>query len=60
MSEIMRCDSCHGKKTVIGLGNIVKDCPACKGVGYVNFEPAKVDRESKPHDGPIDLKKKSN
>lgn len=36
--SVTRCDCCMGKKTVIGLGAIVKDCPNCKGVGYVKVD----------------------
>ena len=60
MSEITRCDSCHGKKKLTGLGGMIKDCPACKGVGYVSVEPVKVECKSKPTAPPIGLKKKSN
>lgn len=31
---LVRCDCCAGKKTIVGLGNIAKKCPACKGVGF--------------------------
>lgn len=36
-----RCDSCCGKKTILGLGGIVKDCSKCNGVGYVKVEEPK-------------------
>lgn len=58
MSEITRCDSCHGKKKLTGLGGMIKDCPACKGVGYVSVEPIKVERERKPKDVDINAAKK--
>ena len=35
---IERCYSCMGKKTIIGLGALIKDCPVCDGVGYVTIE----------------------
>ena len=57
MSEIMRCDSCHGKKKLIGLGSIVKDCPACKGVGYVAVEPIKVQSARKSKEAGVDFVK---
>lgn len=28
------CDTCIGKKYVIGMGMIHQDCPKCKGLGY--------------------------
>lgn len=32
---ITRCDMCLGKKTIVGLGMLVKDCPRCDGIGHV-------------------------
>lgn len=32
---ITRCDNCLGKKVVMGLGQLLKDCPSCKGVGHI-------------------------
>lgn len=31
-----RCESCKGKKKMLGLGNIVVDCVLCMGVGYIS------------------------
>jgi DnaJ-class molecular chaperone len=53
-----RCECCAGKKTIIGLGCLIKDCPACKGVGHIKVsEPAvmsvasttPVTQETKPY-----------
>jgi len=30
-----RCETCVGRRTIIGLGGLVKECPGCKGVGHV-------------------------
>jgi hypothetical protein len=30
-----RCPCCLGKKKLMGLGAIMKDCHECHGVGYV-------------------------
>ena len=38
-----RCDCCHGKKTVVALGNIKKTCAKCAGVGYVKIETKVAD-----------------
>ncbi len=35
MEDIKRCDSCQGKKTIKGLGNIEKECPSCQGIGWI-------------------------
>jgi len=42
---LSRCDHCHGKKRMIGLGNMERDCAYCKGVGYVKIEPVIVKRK---------------
>jgi hypothetical protein len=42
-----RCETCSGKKTIIGLGMITKQCPGCKGVGHVKVEPDSVDSKDK-------------
>ena len=33
-----RCELCNGKKKIIGLGMIEKDCDECNGVGYVQIK----------------------
>ena len=33
-----RCPACLGRKKIIGLGNMIKDCGVCHGVGYVKVE----------------------
>ena len=36
-----KCIECKGFKTVTPLGGITKQCPICKGIGYiVSVEPA--------------------
>ena len=43
-----RCTLCNGKKRIMGLGMIEKECPECKGVGYINLvEKAPVKRVRK-------------
>lgn len=55
---LSRCTSCHGRKRVIGLGNIEKECPGCKGIGWVTVvdvvtpsvtPPTKVNRRREKH-----------
>ena len=29
-----RCECCKGKREVIGLGNILKKCLSCMGIGW--------------------------
>jgi len=30
-----RCPCCNGKKTVVALGGMIKECKECNGVGHV-------------------------
>ncbi len=32
----VRCDGCDGRKLVVGLGGMKRDCPTCKGVGFTS------------------------
>jgi len=32
---IERCPSCLGKKTLMGLGAMIKECHNCQGVGHI-------------------------
>lgn len=43
---VMRCQGCSGRKTVIGLGSILKKCPSCNGVGYVTV--VEIEKEVAP------------
>ena len=36
---IVRCDACMGKKKVMGLGMLMKDCAECDGMGYYDNAP---------------------
>jgi excinuclease UvrABC ATPase subunit len=35
---IERCSCCLGKKTIMGLGSMIKDCPECDGIGHVKVD----------------------
>jgi hypothetical protein len=35
---ITRCPKCTGKKVIMGMGGILKNCPECKGIGHVKFD----------------------
>lgn len=37
------CVSCRGKKTILALGNIVKDCEQCHGIGYVGSHENEIE-----------------
>ena len=42
---LKRCECCGGKKTIIGLGMIVKSCPVCLGIGYNHEDEIKTDEK---------------
>ena len=31
------CQDCRGTKKIVGLGNIHKDCPSCRGIGFIEL-----------------------
>lgn len=33
-----RCKKCDGTKKIREMGNVYKQCPECKGVGYIDGE----------------------
>lgn len=35
MTNLVRCDCCQGLKRIKGLGGIEKDCPGCRGIGWI-------------------------
>ena len=37
-----RCSICRGSKKIKGLGNMEKECPECKGIGFVSDAPKVV------------------
>lgn len=40
---ITRCPCCVGKKTLMGLGCIVKKCPECKGIGHIKVDETPIE-----------------
>jgi len=36
--DIVRCETCKGKKKMMALGGLIKDCVGCSGVGFVSVE----------------------
>lgn len=41
----IRCPICRGTKKCISLGNLLKDCKACQGIGFVN-DDVKTDKQN--------------
>lgn len=35
---LVRCDECQGKKVVMGLGCMQKDCSKCKAIGWLDID----------------------
>lgn len=35
MANVIRCETCKGIKKLLSMGNMVKDCYNCDGVGWV-------------------------
>lgn len=35
MSDLERCVTCSGRKQILSLGGMMKDCYSCVGVGWV-------------------------
>lgn len=37
MGKIIRCECCNGRKRIIGLGGMQRDCYECDGVGHLEL-----------------------
>lgn len=35
---LTRCECCDGRRTIVGLGGMKRDCDNCHGVGFVKIE----------------------
>ncbi len=36
MADPIRCSVCNGRKTILGMGGMYRDCWECNGVGWVD------------------------
>lgn len=52
----MRCESCCGRKNILGLGGMIKKCDVCHGVGHIILKKevkkevsSKLDKRSKAY-----------
>lgn len=52
----LRCDTCNGRKKVLGMGGMMKACEACGGSGWQvsglcapSVEPVLMDKRSKAY-----------
>lgn len=39
MSELIKCETCLGRRSVTGMGGITKKCPDCNGIGWFEDKP---------------------
>jgi hypothetical protein len=44
---LKRCEKCLGKKTFLGLGNMIEKCKECNGIGYMTDSKELVKKERK-------------
>ena len=35
-TALLRCPCCHGRKQIMGMGGMKKDCGNCNAIGWVN------------------------
>lgn len=45
MSNVTRCEGCQGRKKIKALGNIEKDCPNCRGIGWLDNGDKSLEKE---------------
>lgn len=55
---IVNCNTCKGAKKIMGMGMMKQDCPACKGIGFVDHKEEKVEPIYDVNDAEIKVKKK--
>lgn len=39
MSELTKCATCVGRRSITGMGGITKKCPDCNGIGWFEDKP---------------------
>lgn len=45
---LIRCVVCEGRKRLMGIGGMIKECYACEGIGYIrDISMNENDRRSK-------------
>ncbi len=58
---ISRCTCCDGRKKIIGLGGMIKECNGCNGVGFVDIKKGCITgsvSENLLEDIPVKIKRK--
>ncbi len=53
------CDACYGKKMILGLGGIAKECDKCCGTGFISSPDDKKTVLGEPLKAPKCKRKKS-
>lgn len=61
MSNLIRCNACNGRKRVLGIGGMEKNCSTCNAIGWIEtptIEPV-LDEIDTAEGEAISSKKKS-
>lgn len=64
MSQLLRCDSCKGTKSILGMGGMKKPCIQCKGIGWIETDTVtpkvdvKVDNLKNANGEPVKARKR--
>lgn len=58
MSDLVKCGACNGQKRIMGMGMMKKDCKACKGVGWLEKEEEKEEKDATPTIGDVLTRKR--
>lgn len=40
-----KCETCRGRKEIMGIGGMKKKCHVCSGVGYVSINEKEEEKE---------------
>lgn len=43
---IIRCTQCNGRKKILSLGNMIKDCSQCRGLGHIEEKKEELELKS--------------
>lgn len=59
MGDLVRCTSCNGRKRILGMGGMEKECLPCKGIGWTEAEkPIVTLNVTNSNGSPVKVKKK--
>lgn len=59
MTDLIRCDICNGRKRILGMGGMEKDCYKCHAIGWTQCnDPIILDKVVNSNGDPVKVKKK--